>query len=220
MLNTEIINLLKSTNDLFPINVELLIELDIYKQKRQIKDKLIRQFILDTDYIIQKNLPKSLDYKKGGELKENIISTINCFKSLCLLSNTRNILSEETKIILKNKFDIILNTKIRFIPIEIETITYIMKVFKNEIMNTQYIVGKYRIDLYFNYYLLSIECNENNHNHYDQDNEIKRKKYIKNKLKCSFITYNPDEKDFCIFNVINLIYEHIKNALVINKNNV
>jgi very-short-patch-repair endonuclease len=213
--NTKIIDLLKSMNEQFPHNIELLIELGVYSRKQQIKDKLNQYFILDTDYKIQKSLILHNNTKamQAGKNKEDIIVTTNCFKSICLLSNTRSIISYKTKNELKNKFNIILDTKIRFIPIETETILYIMKVFKNEIMNTQYIVGKYRIDLYFNYYTLSIECNENNHNHYNQDDEIKRKKYIENKLKCSFITYNPDEKDFCVFNVINLIYEHIKKCI-------
>jgi hypothetical protein len=50
------------SNDPFPINIELLIELGIYKQKRQIKDKLIQHFILYTDYIIEKNHLQHINY--------------------------------------------------------------------------------------------------------------------------------------------------------------
>jgi hypothetical protein len=196
----------------FIINLELLVEMKVYVSKQKAKDKLLKFFQLNTDYIIIKKLIQNLNKKarQAGKNKENIMLTTDCFKSICLLSNKRSIISEETKQELKNNFDIILDTKIRLLPIETETIIYIMKVFKNELMETQYQIGKYRIDLYFLMYKLSIECNENNHEYYNQDNEIKRKKYIENKLQCSFITYNPDEKDFCIFNVINLIFEHIK----------
>jgi hypothetical protein len=214
-MSTEI----KNINEKFPININLLIEMKVYNRKDNAKSKLIKHFILDIDYIIKKSTPDKLQVKnpkamQAGKNKENIMLTVDCFKSLCLSSNSRQFILNDVKQTLKNDYNIILDTKIRFIPIETETITYIMKVFNNEKMKTQYCVGIYRIDLYFKIYKLSIECNENDHIFYNQEKEIKRKKYIENKLECSFITYNPNEKDFCIFNIINSIYIHIKNILI------
>ena len=47
--------------------------------------------------------------------------------------------------------------------------------------------------------------NEFGHLDRDIEYEVKRQKYIENKLGCQFIRYNPDAKDFNIFKVINRI---------------
>lgn len=75
-------------------------------------------------------------------------------------------------------------------------------------MITQYSILDYRIDLYFPKYKLAIECDEKAHkNKINED--IKRENEIKEILNCTFIRYEPEEKDFCISNVINSIYKHI-----------
>ena len=48
------------------------------------------------------------------------------------------------------------------------------------------------IDLYFPKYKLAVECDENNHQNYEILGEKLRELYIKEKLKCSFIRFNPD----------------------------
>lgn len=94
------------------------------------------------------------------------------------------------------------------IKIETETINFIKKCFIDEEMITQYSILNYRIDLYFPKYKLAIECDEEEHkNKINED--IKRENNIKEILKCTFIRYEPEEKDFCISNVINSIHKHI-----------
>jgi very-short-patch-repair endonuclease len=96
---------------------------------------------------------------------------------------------------------------------EIETIDQIQKVFRNENMITQYmILCKYKIDLYFPDYNLAIECDEKFHNN-NLDKDIERETQIKNKLNCVFIRFNPDSKNFDIFDIINKIFMHIKNFI-------
>ena len=77
-------------------------------------------------------------------------------------------------------------------------------------MQTQYNVLGYRIDLYFHYYKLAIEIDENGHSHRDINYEINRQKAIEQELSCRFIRVDPDKEDFDIFRAINEIFRHIK----------
>ena len=75
----------------FPINIEVLIEMKVYDRKDNCKTKLNKNFILDTDFKVQKATPElSGVAKKGGSglLKENIMLTVDCFKSMCMLANS------------------------------------------------------------------------------------------------------------------------------------
>lgn len=92
---------------------------------------------------------------------------------------------------------------------EQKTLNCIMEAFKNEKMERQYSVGKYRIDLYFPDYKIAVECDENDHQNYNKDNDKERTQYINDKLHCSWVRYNPDDKNFNIFTVINEIYKQI-----------
>lgn len=92
---------------------------------------------------------------------------------------------------------------------EQDSIYAILKTFKGENMVRQYSVGTYYIDLYFPKYKLAIECDEFGHSDRDQDYEKTRQHYIEDKLGCKFIRYNPDSKDYNIFNVLNRIYKEI-----------
>lgn len=93
---------------------------------------------------------------------------------------------------------------------ETDSISKIIKVFKNEKIKFQYTVLKYKIDLYFLEYKLAIECDENNHKNRDSAYEKLRQKQITQKLKCSWIRFNPDADDFDILDVIHDIYNVIK----------
>ena len=81
-------------------------------------------------------------------------------------------------------------------------------------MYLQFSVDVYRIDLYFPYYKLAIECDEMNHNElHHKEKDVIRELNIKKQLQCTFIRYKPYSKDFNIFEVINDIYQHIKNTV-------
>ena len=109
-------------------------------------------------------------------------------------------------------------THIKFISAETDTIESIRKSICSESI-TQYSVDKYRIDLYFPEYNLAIECDENEHKDRDIDYEIEREIYIRNKLRCSFIRYNPYSDNFDIFKIIREINNYIINYKT-NENNI
>ena len=89
---------------------------------------------------------------------------------------------------------------------ESESCGAIMKAFKGENMKTQYKVDNYRIDLYFPDFNLAVECDEHGHKDRSESKEKKRQKHITNKLNCQWLRFNPDDKDFNIFDVINRVY--------------
>jgi hypothetical protein len=84
---------------------------------------------------------------------------------------------------------------------EQQTIQAIQEAFPEEILHSQYTVGSYRVDLYIEGKLV-IECDENNHLGRDPVYEAKREQYIRDKLKCLFFRYNPDEVGFSIYRLI------------------
>ncbi len=93
---------------------------------------------------------------------------------------------------------------------EEEYISIIMKIFDGEIMTRQYKIDKYKVDLYFSKYNLIIECDEHGHQDRDFIYEKERTKLIENKLRSTFIRFNPDETSFDFFKVINQIFKYIK----------
>lgn len=79
-------------------------------------------------------------------------------------------------------------------------------------MKRQYMIGKYKIDLYFIDYKLAIECDEFNHKDRDISKELIREEYIKSQGN-KIIRYNPNEKDFDLSNVL----KEINKILFFNK---
>jgi hypothetical protein len=90
---------------------------------------------------------------------------------------------------------------------------------------TQYNIDNYNIELYFPDYKLAVEYEITMYinNSLDSDaklqyeitheKKVKREQYIKKKLQCTFIKFNSDSKNFCIFNLINKIQTHITNYI-------
>lgn len=71
----------------------------------------------------------------------------------------------------------------------------------------QYSVLEYRVDLYFPKQNVVVECDENGHAKYLQE-EIREKK-ITEMLGNEWVRYNPNDKDFDLFILINQILEKL-----------
>jgi len=97
---------------------------------------------------------------------------------------------------------------------ESETLRCIIRAFANHEYELQKQVQKYRIDLYFVQYNIAIECDEHNHTDRCEVYEKVREEEIINEIGCKFIRYNPDEKNFSIFDVIAKIHNCILNRAV------
>ena len=94
---------------------------------------------------------------------------------------------------------------------EVDILETISRAFHNEKSIREYSIGKYRIDLYFPKYKLAVECDENNHRNYEILEEKLRELYIKERLKCTFLRFNPDALGFNVGEPINKILSHIVN---------
>lgn len=102
---------------------------------------------------------------------------------------------------------------IRFNPdhqiFKINVLEDITRMFKNEDIETQYVIEKYRIDLYFKRYKLAIECEENSTKQVDLVKEKRRQELIEKNLVSTFIRFNPDQSGFNIIDVLSKINEFI-----------
>lgn len=72
----------------FCMNLELLIDHEVYNRKDHAKRVLRNKFTDRVDYKIQSNcsLPSKSKTLHGGNNKELIMITPNCFKSMCLIA--------------------------------------------------------------------------------------------------------------------------------------
>lgn len=111
---------------------------------------------------------------------------------------------------LAKAFDInVINSHI--VPVESDTLQFIMTIFEGETMIPQFICGIYRIDLYFADYRIAVECDEaGSHGLNTADSDRKRQQDIEEELSCEFVRYRPNAPDFNIARVANEIYIRIK----------
>ena len=158
---------------------------------------------------LHKNYKENIHYIKqkpnmkchGGRNKIIYMLTESAFE---LLKNSYN---------LRNKYIVDVSDTIKTVNIgmciENQTIGFIENSFKGIIeCKRQYIIGPYRIDLYFPKYRLAIECDENNHIDRDPSDEKIRDEYIisqGNKL----IHYNPNKYQFDLSDVLREIHKVI-----------
>ena len=102
-----------------------------------------------------------------------------------------------------------IDLKLVLLSKEQEYIGTIVNAFHDLKLYKQFAVGTYKIDLYFPDHNLAIECDEFNHTDRDPEYEKERQVFIENELKCKFIRFNPDSKDFSVHRVVRMISEHM-----------
>ena len=184
---------------LYTHNVEELTEY-LSCQKGQITRHLKKNYKENIHYIIENNKHKIIK-QYGGQNKINFLLTEDAFE---LLKNSYN---------LRNRYIVNVNDNIKQINvcmcIENQTIGFIENSFKDIFnMKRQFIIGKYRADLYFIDYKLVVECDEFNHTDRDLIKETNREEYILS-LGNEIIRYNPNDKNFDLSNVLREINTNI-----------
>jgi RNase P subunit RPR2 len=175
--------------NIFTHNLEDLLYLS--KQKNNIINNLKKNYIENKHFIKTKNSNKKMS---GGHNKINYLLIKECFE---LLKNSFN---------LRNRYIVNLSENIKQVNIcmciENQTIGFIENIFKDVTnLKRQYMIDKYKVDLYFIDYKLVIECDENNHINRDPINEKIRENFIKYQGN-TIIRYNPNEKSFDLSNVL------------------
>lgn len=155
---------------------------------------------------LEKNYKENVHYIKrnvskkkgnGGQNKIIFLLTETAFE---LLKNSYNF---------RNRYIVEISNTIKSVNIgmciENQTIGFIQNSFNGVIeCKRQFIMGKYRIDLYFPEYKLAVECDENNHVDRNPEKELEREKYIIS-LGNKIIRYNPNMSTFDLSNVLREI---------------
>lgn len=176
---------------------------------------LLNYTYIDTPTSTYVNIDNKVSFGKikhlypDTKILENYM-VINKNGLLSILSRTYKI-NMELLALLEMKYNICYDI-IQNIRVEITCTNHLVTVFKNFNPIPQYPVGKYKVDLYLKTHKIAIECDEHNHSDRNKVNEVERQQYIENKLGCIFYRFNPDSKDFSIFNVIRDVIEIIGNV--------
>jgi very-short-patch-repair endonuclease len=169
--------------------------LSLARQKHNLVHHLKKNYRENVHYIETNsaNTPKT----HGGHNKITFMLTEEAFEIFKNSFNMRNRyivdVSKEVKIV---KFGMC---------IENQTIGFIANAYSNVLnVKRQYVIGKYRVDLYFVDHKLAVECDENGHEDRDPLQEQIRENYLKeagNKL----IRFNPNAREFDLSNVLREI---------------
>lgn len=128
-----------------------------------------------------------------------------------LLTKSRLILSEELLEILKD-YGISIKINTRYECKESTTLGQIYRSLKCLHPVFQKKCGKYYIDMYIPVYCIVIECDELGHKDRNPEYEINRHNFLVKEFgKNNIIRYNPDSKEFNVFDVINDIFNIVNN---------
>ncbi len=125
-------------------------------------------------------------------------------------------LSEECIELIKNSYNLkhryvtrnntLIQTNI-VMTLENSTIGFLCNCLKNITdVYRQYRVGLYYVDLFIPKINTVIECDEDGHKDRNDIDERIREEFIKGKLDCKFIRFNPNDDNFDLSDIINTIF--------------
>lgn len=184
------------------------------------KDKQVRIVVKDNEvWFVLSDVCKVLELRNSRSVKERLPKNSTDF---CILKDRLNrnqkvtiINNEGLKVTIARSrshksidFAKVIGLEVSNLSVcskEQETLEIISKSFSHLKQIRQYYVNGFLVDLYFPEYKLAIECDEYNHRHIPCKVEKERERKIKNLTGCKFIRFNPDEPDFNIGDVINMI---------------
>jgi very-short-patch-repair endonuclease len=170
--------------------------------KGNIKRRLVDfGFEKNKDYIIRYLQKSQGNY--GGHNKESIFLTSKCYQQLlayfCL--NKRKTLGQT---------EIAVQYVKRYLPKEIEILHFIREVLGGlYTIDLQHRVLQYRVDMYIMDKNIVVECDELGHEDRDVEYENHREKEIIQFYKCKFIRFNPDDPDFKLSTLMNIILKEL-----------
>ncbi len=167
-------------------------------------NRAISQHITNVYKLPYEKINKNLDNLVKLSYNEKNTNYINLDGVKILISKCRKNISNELLKFLNENLNINIPKYIRYECKESEILKYIEEAFQNIEIIYQFRCGNYRIDMVMPFYKIAIECDENNHNNRDIIYERNRELYIRTQ-GFSLIRFNPDDKHFSIFKVINQI---------------
>jgi very-short-patch-repair endonuclease len=167
-------------------------------QKVNLRTYLHRNFTRNTQFIETPHISDGVKQeRRGGHNRVDILLTEEAFELLQNSYNLRN----------KNITELSSNIKITklVMPIETQTIGFIENTYRNYVETIrQFIIGKYRVDLYFPQHNIVVECDEFGHVDRDKIYEHTREQYLISQGN-TIIRFNPNEPNFDLSNVLNQI---------------
>lgn len=179
--------------DIFTRNLDEL----LFLTKKNILVSHLKKNYKENIHYITKKYELGTSNQRGGHNKVDYFLTETIFE---LLTNSYN---------LRNRYLVDIHSNIKQVKlamcIENQTIGFIENAYKDVFkVKRQYIIGKYKADLYFIDYKLVIECDEFNHNDRDPFREKLRDEYMIS-LGNKIIRYNPNENSFDLSNILKEI---------------
>lgn len=174
--------------ELFNKSVDELIPL-LKTQKCVLKRFLKRNFKQNIHFI-EVPMKQTNHDARGGHNRKDILLTEEAFE---LLKNSFNMRNRNITMISSNikVFNLVM-------PIENQTLNFIETTYDGVTETIrQYIIGQYRVDMYFPKYKIIIECDEFNHADRNPMNELERETYLTSQGN-RMIRYNPNEIGFDI----------------------
>lgn len=130
------------------------------------------------------------------------------YVSMCVIAMLRKGTHEKQTIAEKHGVSGALHVKT---PIECDYVAILEDAFRAYGPIRQYRIGGYRVDLYLRIPRIVIECDEDAHKRYCHHKETQREARVRIRTGCTFVRFDPYERDFrfgrFIAKVIGLIQE-------------
>lgn len=160
---------------------------------------------------LQKHFKENINYTIS-----NVVSDREKPHGGCGLNRLQYTLSKECIDLIKNSY----NLKHRYVTkvnsltqtnvvmtLENSTIGFLCNSLKNIThVYRQYKVGLYYVDLFIPKINIVVECDEDGHKGRNAMDEHTREEFIKTKLGCEFVRFNPNDKSFDLSEIINKIF--------------
>jgi very-short-patch-repair endonuclease len=182
----------------FTVDINVLVEL-LKVKKSNVLRYLKKHFKKDIHY--KQDKPSQIEVRRGGMNVNHYFVTETCYE---LIKNSYD---------MRNNYNTEINRNINSVNVimclENSTIGFIMNSLLGIVdMKRQYVIDKYRVDLYFLDIKLIVECDENNHDDRNPDDEKIREEFLIS-LGNKIIRFNPNDISFDLSNVLREINSFI-----------
>jgi very-short-patch-repair endonuclease len=170
------------------------------KQKVHILTHLKKNYSRNIHYIEKPSIHISDEVKQNKSGGHNRIDILLTEEAFVLVQNSYNLRNKQITELTVNG-----NLTGFILPIETQTIGFIENSYVDCVETIrQFIIGKYRVDLYFPKHKIIVECDEFGHVDRDPNYESTREKYLISQGN-NMVRYNPNEPNFDLSNVLKHI---------------
>lgn len=174
---------------------------ELNAKKYNITRFLQKHFTENINYTIVKVVSDTTNEKSHGGCGRNRLQYTLSKECIELIKNSYNLKHRYvTKVNSLTQTNVVMtleNSTIGFLCNSLKNITDAYR---------QYKVGLYYVDLFIPKINIVVECDEDGHKGRNAIYEQTREEFIKTKLGCEFIRFNPNDKSFDLSVIINKIF--------------